>query len=163
MSNKPNPESVAKVLAAGIVPGCKVRDYWGIEDVVSPVHQWECSGSHPDTVFCPRPKENQEIGARYLHLMAPDGKSILAIILEPAPFLPDTFNASAHSHLITERGENDYLHGRGAYEQHVADQTIATLRGAFRHDQRSAEAVDTLKRIREAINELMGADPTDNH
>jgi hypothetical protein len=82
------------------------------------------------------------------------------------------FDPFAHGHLITERfpasdehGEADYLYGRGAYEEHVASQTIATLRGTFRHDLRSSQAIDHLKRIREAINELMGAvdGPTQSH
>jgi hypothetical protein len=92
MSNKPNPESVKKVLAAGIVPGCRVVGTNGDTGIVPPVDQWECgSVNQPDAVW---------VGTVKLYSSLLDQ---FATILEPAPSLPDTFNASAHSHLITER------------------------------------------------------------
>ena len=91
MSTKPNPESVAKVLAAGIVPGCVVRDTLGDTTIVPPVEQWECGYWSSDSVRVGRVLLYSSTFRR------------VATILEPAPSLPDMFNASAHSHLITER------------------------------------------------------------
>lgn len=93
MSNKPNPESVAKVIAAGIVPGCRVRDLWQVEDVVPPIDQWITykDSMHPLTVCAGDLILYSQLFGAY------------ATVIEPAPALPDTFNASAHSHLITER------------------------------------------------------------
>jgi hypothetical protein len=91
MSNKPNPESVKKVLAAGIVPGCKVRDVLGEECLVPSVDQWQCGGLYWNTVLA---------GTVLLYSTTDDK---FATIIEPAPSLPDTFNSSAHSHLITDR------------------------------------------------------------
>jgi hypothetical protein len=113
MSRKPNPESVAKVLAAGIVPGCKVRDFCGDEGDVLPVEQW--TGS-------PNPRYPNNVFSGTLMLYCAYAKKILATIIEPAPALPDNFNTQAHSHLVTERFPVD-------------DEHMDTLYLEYRHDQ----------------------------
>ena len=94
MKSKPNPESVAKVLAAGIVPGCRVRDFTGEIGVVLPVERWS---KPPGSEYC------NNVFSDTLMLYSGYANNVRATIIEPAPSLPDTFNASAHSHLITER------------------------------------------------------------
>jgi hypothetical protein len=92
MRNKPNTDSVAKVLAAGIVPGCKVKSPDGLVFIVPSVEEWK-EGIISESVWI-------HDGGLLFSGMTGD---VCATIIEPAPSLPDTFDPFAHGHLITER------------------------------------------------------------